>query len=65
MALEQIKIKRVMNETVVLILVLMEWRWNKQLWQKQRKWPFVLILVLMEWRWNKTKKLWQQVFKSS
>ena len=36
----------------VLILVLMEWRWNKILRYENFIKYRVLILVLMEWRWN-------------
>ena len=42
-----------MAKNVVLILVLMEWRWNFSNQLKSFNMA-VLILVLMEWRWNTT-----------
>ena len=44
----------VLSEGQVLILVLMEWRWNFSNQLKSFNMA-VLILVLMEWRWNEQK----------
>ena len=56
MALEHMKKVNVDEKTRVLILVLMEWRWNLLITLFYYYEVGVLILVLMEWRWNITYK---------
>ena len=54
MALELLLLTKKYHYVQVLILVLMEWRWNILFHQKKLS-RNVLILVLMEWRWNTNK----------
>ena len=56
MALEQTNNYEKEKWFEVLILVLMEWRWNINNYDKRIQRKKVLILVLMEWRWN---PIWQ------
>ena len=40
----------------VLILVLMEYKWNLEAEHFSSNWGFVLILVLMEYKWNQCSR---------